>query len=89
VNTITERVEVAVTTTGACEAIWTFLGIEAVCGDPAIGRFARACVHEHVRTSLLCREHAETPERGLCWACWELPGELSHECPIGITEVTG
>ena len=89
-SAITERDKVADAATGTCEAISTLLGIEmGACGDPAIGRFARACVHEHVRTGLLCRWHAEAPERGLCLTCWELPGELSHECPIGITEVTG
>jgi hypothetical protein len=74
--------------TAACEATWSFLGIEAPCGVPAIGRFTRACVHEHVRTGRLCRDHAETPERGLCRTCWDLPGALSHECPISIAEVT-
>ena len=73
---------------GACDAIWTFLGIEAVCGEPAIGIFTRMCVHEHGRTGLLCRDHAETPENGLCRTCWDLPGELSHECPINIAEVS-
>ena len=87
-STATERAGAAATTSGTCEAFDTFLGIVAgTCGDPAAGRFARACVHEHVRTGLLCRWHAESPERGLCLTCWELPGDLSHECPIGITEV--
>ena len=87
---ITERVEreAAAGKAETCEAIWEFFGIEADCGDPAIGLFRRACVHEHVRDGWLCRDHAETPERGLCRACWDLPGELSHECPIALTEVT-
>ena len=84
---ITEREEVTATgETGTCEAIWPFLGIEAARAEPAIGRFTRMCVHEHGRTGLLCRDHAETPENGLCLACWELPGDLSHECPINISE---
>ena len=87
-NTITEREESAAATgAGTCEAIWTFIGIEAPCGEPAIGHFRRMCVHEHGHTGLLCRDHAETPENGLCRACWELPGGLSHECPINLAEV--
>ena len=86
---ITEREEnAAATEAGTCEAIWTFIGIEAICGQPAVGRFARMCIHEHGRTGLLCRDHAETSENGLCLACWELPGDMSHECPINLAEVT-
>ena len=88
-STATERDEAADVAAGTCEAISPYLGIEWPCGDPAIGRFARACVHEHVRTGRLCRSHAEAPQDGLCLTCWELPGDLSHKCPIGITEVTG
>jgi hypothetical protein len=89
-TTITEREEIhaAAGDPGTCEAIWTFIGIEAVCGEPAAGNFARMCVHEHGRTGLLCRDHAETPENGLCRTCWDLPGDLSHECPISIAEVS-
>ena len=72
-----------------CEAIWTFLGIEAPCGEPAAGLYRRACVREHVRDGWMCSGHAETPQNGLCLACYELPGDLSHECPISVTEVTG
>lgn len=87
---ITERAESAAEAgeTGTCEAIWTFIGIEAVCGEPAIGRFVRMCVHEHDRTGSLCRDHAETPGNGLCRTCWDLPGDLSHECPINLAEVS-
>ena len=91
-STITEHVKrgAGAGEAGTCEAIWTWLGIEGgICGAPAAGRFARACAHEHVRTGRLCRDHAETSQNGLCLTCWELPGDLSHECPIGITEVTG
>lgn len=68
-----------------CEAIREFLGIEIPCGQPAIGRFRRICVHEHVRDGRLCRDHAETPGAGLCLTCYELPDGLSHECPISMT----
>jgi hypothetical protein len=70
-----------------CEAIWAFFGIEAACVQPAIGRFRRICVHEHVREGWLCRDHAETSGRGLCGTCRELPGGLAHECLIIIAEV--
>jgi len=90
VSTVTERVEQDSGTAASreCEAIWTFLGIEAPCGEPAVGLFRRACVHEHVRDGWMCAGHATTPENGLCLACHELPGALSHECPISITGVT-
>lgn len=87
---ITERTERGPATADGrtCEAIWTFLGIEAPCGEPAIGLFRRACAHEHVRDGWMCAGHAGTPENGLCLACYELPGGLSHECPIQIGEVS-
>ena len=72
----------------ACEAIWTFFGIEAPCGEPATGLFRRACAHEHVRDGWMCADHAETPQNGLCLTCHELPGDLSHECPIHVAEVS-
>lgn len=87
-TTTTERVEQRAATgeTATCEAIYTFFG--TTCGEPAVGRFTRMCVHEHGKTGLLCRDHAETPENGLCcMACWELPGDMSHECPINLAEV--
>jgi hypothetical protein len=71
-----------------CEAIWEFLGIDLPCGHPAIGRFRRICVHEHLRDGWFCQDHAETPERGLCRACHDLPGGLAHKCPIAMTELT-
>jgi len=90
VSTATEHAErgAALLDEHRCEAIWEFLGIEAPCGEPAVGLFRRACIHEHVREGWLCRDHVETPERGLCRDCYDLPGDLSHECPIGLTEVT-
>ena len=88
-TTIAEREQGALAVTGAeaCEAIWEFLGIEAPCGMPAAGRFRRICVHEHVRDGWLCQDHADHP-RGLCATCRDLPGGLSHECPIEIAAVT-
>jgi len=90
VTTVAEREQDAAMVTGGeeCEAIWALLGIEAPCGQPAIGRFRRICVHEHVRDGWLCRDHAETSGRGLCGTCRELPGGLSHDCLIIIAAVT-
>jgi hypothetical protein len=90
VTTIAERGQDAATAASGeeCEAIWEFLGIEAPCGQPAVGRFRRICVHEHVRDGWLCPDHAENPQNGLCGTCYFLPGDLSHECPIGMTELT-
>ena len=80
--------DAAITAVPECEAVWEFLGIEAPCGQPAIGQFRRICVHEHTRVGWLCRDHAETPERGLCGTCHELPGDLSHECLIAMRRLT-
>jgi hypothetical protein len=90
VTTIAERGQDAATTAGGeeCEAIRQFLGIEIPCGQPAVGQFRRICVHEHVREGRLCMDHAETPRNGLCLACHDLPGDLAHECPISMTEVS-
>ena len=72
----------------ACEAVWEFIDIEALCGEPAVGLFRRACIHEHVRDGWLCGDHAENRQNGFCRACFDLPGDLSHDCPISLAEVT-
>ena len=66
-----------------CEAIVQLVLFEAeyVCGEPAAGLFTRGCVHEHLRTGALCRDHADAPERGLCRTCYEM-AEGGHECPV-------
>jgi hypothetical protein len=89
VTPVTERGQDTATVAApeACGAIWEFLGIEAPCGRPVIGRFRRICVHEHVRDGWLCRDHAENPRR-LCLTCRDLPDGLSHLCPITIAAVT-
>jgi hypothetical protein len=71
----------------ACIAIREFPGIAAPCGEPAVGRFRRICVHEHVREGWLCRDHAEN-QNGLCRTCIDLPCDLSHECPIVVAAAT-
>lgn len=88
-NGITERAErgTALLDDRTCVAIWQFIGMEGVCGEPAIGLFRRACIHEHVRDGWLCRDHA-TSEGGLCRTCWDLPDGESHECPIALAELT-
>jgi hypothetical protein len=95
VNTATEHAGTATTAgdAGTCAAVCnlvcppcTFFGIEAVCGEPAAGRFTRICVHEHVGTGLLCRDHADHPEQGFCKDCNDLPDGLSHDCPIHLAE---
>jgi hypothetical protein len=90
VSIITERAEpVAAAAEGrTCEAVWTFFGAGGLCGDHAIGLFRRTCVHEHVRDGWLCRDHADAPQHGFCRVCYELPGGLSHDCPIGLADVT-
>lgn len=87
---VAEREQDAATTTGGeeCEAVWRYLGLKAPCGQPAVGRFRRICVHEHIREGWLCRDHAETPQNGLCRTCYFLPGGLAHECPISMAGVT-
>lgn len=72
-----------------CEAINEFLGIEWPCGQQPAALYRRICVHEHVRDGLLCAEHVELNARGLCRTCYELPGDLAHECPITIMPLAG
>jgi hypothetical protein len=71
-----------------CEAIWTFAGMNALCGVPAAGLFRRACVHEHIRDGWLCRDHVENSQNGCCRTCDELADGLAHDCPISISDVT-
>ena len=68
--------------TATCEAIWSFLGIEAECGEPAVGQFRRICVHEHIRDGWLCQEHGDPSERGVCGTCCTLDDDLAHDCSI-------
>lgn len=75
-------------TAESCEAIRELLGYEGLCQQPAIGKFRRICVHEHIRDGWLCADHAGNSQYGLCRACHDLPGRWSHECPIAMTEVT-
>ena len=62
----------------------SFSGVLVPCGEPGAVQVRQACVHEHVREAWVCREHVPG---GLCLACFDLPGGLSHECPLGGTEV--
>ena len=68
-----------------CEVVWALLVNQ--CAGTAVGRFRRACVHEHVKDGWMCQEHVDLVEYGLCATCHELPVELSHECPITIEPV--
>ena len=73
---------------GACDAICELPGLEWPCGQPAIGRYRRMCVHEHARNGLLCQQHADSPH-GLCRTCRELPGEFSHACSFTLMPLSG
>ena len=68
-----------------CDAINSWLGSEWPCDQPPVGRYRRACVHEHIRDGLLCQGHVDVAEAGLCAACHQLDGNLSHECEITLT----
>ena len=85
---IAERTEVTAPTSAACEATVEFFGIELPCVMPSIGLYRRICVHEHVREGRLCREHVDLAPVGRCLACFLLDGDLSHDCPINLAEVT-
>ena len=77
-STITERAELP-----ACERSYGFSGTEWLCHQPAVGRYRRACVHEHIRDGQLCQGCSEAlAAGGICLACIELDGDLAHECPI-------
>ena len=89
-STVAERAErgAALLDDRTCEGEWASGETVWPCSAPAVGRFRRACVHEHVREAWICSDHADQGWNS-CKACKELAGELSHECPITITEVTG
>ena len=70
---------------GTCEATMNFVGITFPCENPAIGRFRRGCIHEHIRDGRLCGMHA-SDGTGLCRTCFELD-EGGHDCPIVLAEV--
>jgi hypothetical protein len=90
-NGVSERVEQgsAAGGTAACEAVGEFCGVLlGPCGQPSIGLYRHACVHEHVRDGHLCQGHVDRQKAGLCRTCLGLVGGLSHECPINVTQVT-
>ena len=68
-----------------CDAINSWCGSEWPCSEPAVGRYRRACVHEHLRDGRLCQGHVDAAAVGLCLPCHELNGTLSHECAITLT----
>jgi len=69
----------------SCQCVNILLGINlGACGEPAAGRFRRACVHGHIRDGWMCQGHVDAMGAGLCLACIELDGGLSHECPITV-----
>lgn len=69
--------------TRRCEARHLLAG---PCGQEAAGRFASACVHEHVKAGWLCAAHAAMPGTAVCRSCLE--GPQPHQCPVQITELT-
>ena len=71
----------------ACEATNIKSYGETSCAIPATGRFVRACEHEHVRQMLLCEQHAQRAESGLCRDCLTLPEPLAHHCKIVIVQL--
>jgi hypothetical protein len=62
-------------------------GEQPLCGEPAIGTFTGACVHEHVQTLPLCAADAAELQRCMdmvvCRRC-EVSAE-PHRCPVTIT----
>jgi hypothetical protein len=71
-----------------CEAVIPFIGIDWPCGEPAIGLFRRACVHEHIRDGWVCQGHVDATEHGFCLTCASLGDDMAHDCPISLTEVS-
>ena len=68
-----------------CDAINSWLGSKWPCSEPAVGSYRRACVHEHIRDGRLCQGHVDAAGAGLCLACYQLDGNLSHECAVTLT----
>ena len=89
-STITERVKrgAALLDDRMCEGEWVSGETVRPCRAPAVGRFRRACVHEHVREAWVCSDHADRGWNS-CKTCWDLDAGLSHRCPVAVTEVTG
>ncbi|GAC1535089.1 MAG: hypothetical protein NVS3B1_29560 [Marmoricola sp.] len=75
--------------TGLCTAVEGFAQKLMECGRPAMYSYTQQCVHEHVRTGLLCGPHYHSTVsrlalgaagRTVCATCWE--GLGSHPCPV-------
>lgn len=69
----------------ACEATSVMFGID--CGQPSIGRYAGACVHEHVTERELCAVHAKPRVALWCRVCYGIDGPAGHECPVVLTRI--
>jgi hypothetical protein len=54
------------------------------CGQPATVPVTVACVHEHVRDSFACPQHAAELDRHFCGACWRADG---HRCRLSLLAV--
>jgi len=74
--------------TGPCEAVQLFLGVDAgVCGKPG-GLYRGICQHEHVRDGYLCADHVADIELGACKECWQHP-DRPHSCGVHIAPLAG
>jgi hypothetical protein len=65
----------------ACNA-WTFFG---PCPFPADRPATAMCVHEHLRTGELCKDHLELLDGADCRECWE--GTDPHRCPLTFADL--
>ncbi len=78
-------------TPAACGAQVDFLGAGTLldCPEPGAYQVRLVCVHEHIRTGVMCDWHAEDIQRsdsvGFCLACYQADG---HECGLRVESLT-
>ena len=64
-----------------CKSSWVGSPYD-FCDEPATVPVVVACVHEHVRESHACPEHADDLPNHYCALCFHADG---HRCPLSAT----
>jgi hypothetical protein len=67
-----------------CKSSWV-LAPDDFCGEPATVPVTVGCVHEHVRDSFACPEHAGDLDSHYCRSCWN-DGD-GHKCRLSLLAV--
>lgn len=73
-------------TAPVCQSSWVSAP-DDFCGEPATVPVAVGCVHEHIRESFACPEHADDLDTHHCGPCFRADG---HRCRlIMLTAASG